>query len=342
MNPEALGESKTEARVKIKAVHALQSEVEQVQWSPDGRSIKAGWHATLLTPFRPRTQVRLFPEADTSWKGIINESLWLREVDRNEAQFTLPSFQVCVTKENEYAVLDGCGKRMPNLPTLSAASADAVHQIVIILEHLAKFVNIEGLESQSSDSLLESDFSIELKANDPSKHLSGNRLHVEDGGKVSVIFKNHTDKSLNLTVFDMGPLRQVSRLYPSVDRGDWKVVPPKQVKDGIQFPGQTSFTVKMSVPNSLKPKGRSPVEDVLKFFVTTRPTSFAALELPALSEQALEQRRSSNHALFTFLQSLSACHQPNAVLRNDTGRTGEKWACRNFTICTTAHSGVSP
>ena len=100
----------------------------------------------------------------------------------------------------------------------------------------------------------------------------------------------------------------------------------------------------MTVPDSLKAKGRSPVEDVLKFFVTTRPTSFAALELPALSEQVLEQRRSSdqNHELFTFLQSLSAYHQSSAVLRNDTGKTTEKWACRSFTICTTPHSDVSP
>ncbi|KAI9776675.1 MAG: hypothetical protein M1816_005153 [Peltula sp. TS41687] len=342
LNPEALGESKTEARVKIKAVHALQSEVEQVQSSPDGRGIKAGWHAALLTPFRPKTQVRLFLKADTSWKDMINQSPWLREVAMDQAGFTLPSFGVCVTEENEYAILDGCGDRMLNLPTVSAASTHAVHQIVIILEHLAKFANIEGLESQSRDSLLVSDFSIELKANDPSKQLRVNKLQVKDGGKVSVIFKNHTDTTLNLTVFDMGPLRQVSKLYPSVDGGDWKAVLPKQVEYGIQFPGEISFTVKMTVPNSLKNKDQSPVEDVLKFFVTTRPTSFAALESPTLSEQVLEQRRSSNHELFTFLQSLSAHHQSNAALRNDTGSGGEKWACRSFTICTTAHSGVSP
>ncbi|KAI9782886.1 MAG: hypothetical protein M1816_001667 [Peltula sp. TS41687] len=340
LSPEASGESKTEGRVKIKAVHALQSEVEQVQSSPDGRSIKAGWHATLLTPFRPRTQVRLFPKADTSWKDMINGSLWLREVDRDEAQVTLPSFQVSVTEENECAILDRCGERIPNLPTVSATSADAVHQIGVILEHLAKFANIEGLESQSSDTLLESDFRIEVKANDPRTQLSGNRLQVEDGGKVSVIFRNDTDKSLSLTVLDMGPLRQVSKLYPAVDRGDWKVVPSF---GGIQFPGQISFKVKMTIPDSLKAKSQSSVEDVLKFFVTTRPTSFAALELPALSEPVLgQQRRASNHELLTFLQSLAAWNQPNTVLRNDTGRTGEKWACRNFTICTTAHSGVSP
>lgn len=119
-----MGELKSEARVKIKAVHALQSEVEQVQSSPDERSIKVGWHAVLLTPFRPKTQVRLFPKADTSWKDMINESPWLREVDRDEAEVTLPSFHVCV-EENEYAILDGCGGMMLNLPTVSAAAASA-------------------------------------------------------------------------------------------------------------------------------------------------------------------------------------------------------------------------
>jgi Caspase domain len=342
LNPEALGEPRTEARVKIKAVNALQSEVEQMQSSPDGRDIKAGWYATLLTPFRPRVQVGLFPKADKSWKDTINKSPWLREVDRDEALLALPYFQICITEENGYTLHDGHCDRIPNLPVVSAASADSMPQIVIILEHLAKFANIEGLESQSSHSLLESDFSIEMKANDPSKQLSGNRLQVEHNGKLSVIFRNHTNKTLNLTVFDMGPLRQVSKLYPSMDRGDWKAVPPKQIKDDIDFPGQISFTVKMKVPNSLNVQGQSQVEDVLKFFVTTRPTSFAALELPELSKELLEQRRSSNHALFTFLQSLSACYQRDAVLRNETSNAGEKWACRNFTICTTAHSGASP
>jgi hypothetical protein len=333
-----------ETKVQIKTVHALHSEAEQVPSSSEENSIKAGWHATLLAPFKPRAQVRLFPEADPRWKDMIDESVWLQRVDmdeaRDEATVALPCFQVRITEKNEYTILVGSYDQMPDLPAISTSSADALRQIVTILEHLAKFANIEGLDNQSSDCLLESDFSIELKAkDDPSKKLSGNRLQIEDEGKLLVIFKNYTDKPLNLTVFDMRPLRQVLKLYPSADRGDWKVVLPNQVKNGISFPGEISFTVKMTIPDSLKAKGRSQVEDVLKFFVTTRPTSFAALELPELSEQTLKPKRSSNCSLFPFLQELSAYHQPDAVLRNETGKLEEKWACRNFTICATMALG---
>lgn len=98
----------------------------------------------------------------------------------------------------------------------------------------------------------------------------------------------------------------------------------------------------MTIPDSLNAKGQSHVEDVLKFFVTTRPTSFAGLELPVLSEELPEQRQSLTDALLRFLQDLSTCRLPGAVVRNHSEVASEKWACRNFTVCTTVCPSGSP
>jgi hypothetical protein len=334
LSDEAPGTPRIGTKAKIKAVHALHSEAEQVQPLPEGKIVKAGWQATLHTPFRAKTQVRLYPGANLELRDAMSRSVWLEigsESDSmNVASIAVSSFGIDINEKGEYIILDRAHNQVANLPVVSAATTEAVHRVVTILEHLTMFANIEDLENLSGDSLLEPDFSIEMEVkNDPNKQLNGNRLQVNENGKVLVTFKNNTDRPLNLTVFDMGPLRGVSKLYPSADRGDWKVVLPKQSKDGIDFPGQISFPVKMTVPDSIKDEGQSQIEDVLKFFVTTRPTSFATLELQALSEQVLGQKQRSNHKLFSFLRSL------NAVLRNDTGKPGEKWACRNFTIHTT-------
>lgn len=55
-------------------------------------------------------------------------------------------------------------------------------------------------------------------------------------------------------------------------------------KREVDFSGEVSFAVKMSIPDILRTKSCLEIEDVLNFFVTTRPSSFAALELPELSD----------------------------------------------------------
>lgn len=130
-----------------------------------------------------------------------------------------------------------------------------------------------------------------------------NRLEIEHGANLLVIFRNNTDKPLNLAILNLRPLREILELYPSHDRGEGKVVKPRKTEYGVDFSGEVSFTVKMSISEILRTRGRSEIEDVFTFFVTTRPSSFAALALPELNGRVWRSSRGSgSRVLSSFLQ----------------------------------------
>ena len=333
---EALKDSKDMNKIRIKAVHTLQSQSELIESSREGASIRAGWCATLVSRSNPKAQIRLFDGASKDWQDLVDGSMWLQVVEQSQATLTAPMLQVEVSERNIYAILDGSCQHIPNIPETSTSDEHAVRQVIGILEHLTKFASIENLRNLSNNSLLDSDFSIELKAEDDSgQSLVGNRLDLEEGARLLVTFRNNTNLPLNLTVLDLRPLREIKKIYPSSDRGDWKVVQPQSTQDDISFPGEVSFKVRMSIPGSMKARGCSEIEDVFKFFITTRPSSFAALELPELSEQAPRPSRSSTSTtLSDLLNDLTVGRQPRHILRGEPRESGERWTCRNFVIST--------
>ena len=181
---------------------------------------------------------------------------------------------------------------------------DNISQTVVTLEHLAKFINIEDLKNHSDNCLLNEDFSIELRAEgELGVNPVGNRLDIE-GVNLMVIFKNNTNIPLNLTVLDLRPLREIKRIYPPGDCGEWKVVQLKGIRHGISFLGEISFKIMMSTPDSIKTMESLGIEDIFKFFVTTRPSSFDGLELPELSERALGPSRTC----YNFITSTRRRH----------------------------------
>lgn len=138
---------------------------------------------------------------------------------------------------------------------------------------------------------------------DSGNRLAGNRLEIEHGANLLVIFRNNTDKPLNLAILNLRPLREILELYPSHDRGEWKVVKPRKTEYGVDFSGEVSFTVNISISDILRTRGCSEIEDVFNFFVTTRPSSFAVLALPELNEQVWRPSRGSGSTvLSSFLQ----------------------------------------
>lgn len=339
------------ARYRIKTVYALHSEAEQSHPPPNGASVSKGWYATLSKPFRAKAQVALSQGIDTTMEHILNQSTWLELVDSIGIVSSLPSFQVRITDRREYAIFIGGTERVQNLPITADSDPDATKRVVLVLEHLAKFANIEGLKNEDISSLIQfnpspetiskdtvsqscrSEFSVVLRSkDDANKQLVGNIFQAFDDERVTITFKNHTAQSLYLTVFDMKPLRQVSKLYPSSDRGYYKEIVPKSEN----FRGEVSFTIKMSIPNSLKTGNQSHVDDILKFFITTRPilTLLEALELPALSERMLVSKRgpNSDQVLLDFLENPYVLGGGGGRLRTENSK--DRWTCQNFIIRT--------
>ncbi|KAL8724775.1 MAG: hypothetical protein Q9181_006679 [Wetmoreana brouardii] len=300
-------------KIKTTAIYPLQAQAELIQSSPGGASIRAGWFATLMSRSRLAAQIMLFEGAGKDWKKTINGSMWLQVVDQYQATLTAPTLQIRAAELSVFNILDGSGQDLQYLPSISLYDEHAVHKVVAVLEHLAKFSSIEGLENRSDKSLLKGAFSVELRSEDEVKSSLGeNRTDIEEGASLVATFKNNTDIPLNISVLNLRPLRAIKRVYPSRDRGDWKVVAPKRTQHGISNSGEISFKITMSFPDKIKAVGCSKIEDILKIFVTTRPSSFDSLELPELSNQVLEPTRASTSTtLAELLRNLAIGRQPS-------------------------------
>ena len=321
-------------KVKIVATYALQSQAKLIQISP-GSSIRAGWFATLFSRSILKTQVVPFNSAGNEWNKAINESMWLQSVDREEANLTLSILQLRITDLGMVKILNGSGYDFTNIPSISLDEERAIHNVVAVLEHLAKFLSIENLESPSSNAMVSESFSVDLRAeNEAGVNPRKGALEIEEGSKLVATFVNHTDKPLNLVVLNLRPLRQVERVYPPRTRGECKVIAPKGTQHGISHPGEISFKITMSFPDRVSPDC-SVIEDTFKFFVTTRPSSFDTLELSELSDEVLNpDRRPTSTNLAAFIQDLAAGYQHEYILRRGSNASEEYWSCCNFVVST--------
>ncbi|KAI9663910.1 MAG: hypothetical protein M1821_007400 [Bathelium mastoideum] len=337
---------------QIMAVHPFHSEAEQLRAPPEGTSVMKGWYAVLQKPARPRLQVSLDPGVDKYVVDFLSQSYWLEPIGSIDVvPDTLPSFQVRKIG-NEYSIFIDSIQKVQNLPAIIGSDQSAARQVVLVLEHLAKFASIENLgnedpsfstptqldhrvKAKSIEKTQLSEFSIHLSsANDTGKTLVGNTLSVTDGEKITVSFENQTTDSLYLTVFDMRPSRGVVKLWPSSDRGYYKEIPPSSAS----FKGRISFKMQMSIPESLKKQGQSSVEDVLKFLITTQPTSssFEVLELPDLSEDELRKKRhsSSDQPLLKFFEQRECLARFRGGASHKRTAGTDKWTCQNFVVRT--------
>lgn len=159
---EVLNDHTNMNKVRIKAVHALQSETELIQSPREGSHITIGCSAILVTHSRPKAQIELFEGADDDWKEALDRKVWLQTVHHGQTALTFPAMRVEIEENKIYTIRNGSGQFFDDLPSISSSDTHAMNQVIAILEHLAKFACIENLENRAGNALLASDFSIEL------------------------------------------------------------------------------------------------------------------------------------------------------------------------------------
>jgi hypothetical protein len=335
----------------IADVHAFKSLATQLLAPPNGVQVAKGWHATLRRTFRPKAQVALTPDVESRLINLVEQSQWVELVDSIDVvPESLPSFQVRITTQGHYAIYLDSTDEIQNLPLMLVSDEQTDQILLSVLEHLAKFASIERIGNEEVGPLILphperhispkwvvrekeiGDFEICLESvSNAGKPAVESTFCVLDNEKVKIHVRNLTTRPLYLTVLDLRPLRAVSKLYPSSDRGYYKEIPPKSAR----FKGEIAFAMRMSIPESLKKKGQSEVDDVLKFFIGTGPTcmSFAALELPELG-----QRLSSDQGLLEFLEG--RLNHPGELRGSSLGGN-EQWTCRNLIVRTKLSMGDS-
>jgi hypothetical protein len=336
------------ALARIVAVYDLYSEAEMRQAPRNRPTVSKGWHASLHRPCKERARVILSGQEDQDLDAMIAQSPWLERVDHIEATPSTPAFNVVIEENATNIIHLGTGEEIRHRPLDVSPENHRHKRLVTVLEHLAKFAAIEGLGNDTCGTLVSPEFNSSFEAKDTlsksapefsisfgSKaqdipEISNNVITIHDGDILPIKFENHTRQSLFLTIFNLTPLRKVSQIYPSSDRGRYKEIPPQSA----DFTGKVAFRMTMSIPGILKSEIMEEVEDILMFFITTRPVSSLsdALWLPELSQDGLVKDRSpsSEDALADLLEDPVSFCSPSRTWRSERGR----WTCADYLVRT--------
>lgn len=295
---------------KVVQARALTSDLELVEPTPI--PLHAEWVATALTRFSlKKLPIRLasgLPRRNELMTALKGRMLDVRD-DDDEHFF---SFHVMLNSIQEYEIQDESGQRTINVPTMMQDQTD-VDRICDVVEHLAKFRRVRDLANNvPADSFRES-FSVRITNSTGETFSPGCLAEVDDGTKFTLVVENKGENPLYAYVYNMGSRWQMQNIL----KGTYEVIPSRH-RDPT-FAGIFEKKVKTKIPPEMKERGVRQCKDIIKIFVTSRPTSFDFLELPKLGEPRLDKPIKSSAADRTDQKD---------------GHSSENWVALNFLIQT--------
>jgi hypothetical protein len=318
--------------VRVDAVRGLTSDLVGINSVSATSQVKTGWKAKPLTHLPPRkVLVRHMDYGDnqSQWVAAARQRRFLHlSTEDVESQPCL--FNVKRNELNEYEILDGSYQKITSLPTIPLDRKGALDSVLDLLEHLAAFKYIEGIENRIPTTSFEDSFKIRLSDGTGSDLEVAGLLDVKHNDELNFTIQNTNDKPLYLHIYNLGPSWQINGLIPNDGGGDYKVVLPKNNMNG--HTGEKKITLQMTVPEPFRDRGEHVCEDIVKFFITSRPSSFAALVLPKIliSGKDLDGPLRGNHnKLSEFLSELATPFRGT-----EDGILDEEWITRNFVIRT--------
>ncbi|KAE9363027.1 hypothetical protein N431DRAFT_296842, partial [Stipitochalara longipes BDJ] len=321
---------------RVGNIRGLTSDLIETQPRTKTIQVQTGWKAKPVTHLSPqKALVRIFDQA-----GDI--SLWI-ETAKNKRFVPISAesakdrpclFSVTCNDQNEYEILDCSHQRIMSLPTISRYRKRALSTTVDILEHLATFKYIEGIENRIPNLLFEKGISIRLS--DASQEISDASLflHPKHNGEVTFVAENTSDMPIYVHMYNLGPLWQIENLIDDDGGGDYKELYPKNERE--RQSGLMKRTFEMTVPKCFLARGQDSCEDILKVFITNNPTSFSALtmgRIPSFVEE-IETGRTDYYNHYNHMSEFLAKLATPSRGSVDNNVSDELWTTRTFFIHT--------
>lgn len=217
--------------------------------------------------------------------------------------------------KEEYQVHNALGEPLSHVPTVPILADNSQKQILDVVEHIAKFKFIEGIENKNPQYGFENSFEIWMGQNGSKfSDKAGGFMTVKDGDIVEIVIKNNGNSILYYSMLNLKPLWEIDPI--SEQDGQFMCIEPGTKAATIQL--------RMTIPESLKSKGQKSISDILKVFVTRKVARFDVLAMNAFGSM---EYRGGTASVFDVLREWSPS-QRNAELVKDE----DLWVARNFQI----------
>ncbi|RYP68848.1 hypothetical protein DL771_006466 [Monosporascus sp. 5C6A] len=224
--------------VKVQPLTSDLLEISQVRANTERPEIESGWKAKLTTSLNyPLISVGLLQGVGDSLvhPDTAEQYPFLRLSGSEDRKGLACVFNVTVNEQNEYEILDESHQRICNLPAIpknNQKPAEAREAVLGILQHLAKFKYLEGIDNRTPDSNFEKSFLLTPVPN-PEPGASGN-FEVNHGDEWGLIIENLGETDLYVALFDFGPSWQIIDIFSNAYKNGFLVLPPKSNRDAGQ------------------------------------------------------------------------------------------------------------
>ena len=186
------------------------------------------------------------------------------------------SFELTLNSNGGYEIHDESGQANASMPVFLSSGA-RVDEIGNTLEHLARFKLVKDLINATSAAPFQNAFEVHITYQGKSFG-PGCFIEVNDGKTVEMVMINRGASDLFLSTYDLGPSWQVE----NIEKATFMVMAAREDDGYIR---REIRKLRMRVPDNMRERYGS-CSDIVKVFVTSRPTSFDFLELPRLGEPA--------------------------------------------------------
>lgn len=308
---------KAAVAAKVKAVYALQSELEiftdPAVLGPIG---KAKLRSQVASKSIPVHVGRLSPDLVSSMLITADaDSFCKYTCDKN----VNCQFRIGENAQGEYVFNDSSGNRLISVPTLPRSHPRVLQQMMKVANHLARFKFLESIENRTPDVDFESSFLI-TSSQFPSED---GFIEIQHGSNWGFKLQNLGDKALYVIAFDFTESWQVFNMIAAAGDGEFMVLAPKG--EG----GEEEIELTMNVPKYMRDLGCVSCEDVIKFFVSDKETSLNSMNLEALSLTEYRSGSRNTYGRSYWLQTTNP-------LSGDEfrGPIHHKWTTRSFLIRT--------
>ena len=312
--------------MRVGTVQFFESELVEKAPTSVATRIQTGWKARLVTRLSSRKLRVRVPGSISDkqfWIDAAKNRRFLRILS-SDGDTCIPDFHI-VLRSGAYEVLDALQEEIANLPKIKieANCNEAIRAVLDIVEHLATFKYFEGIENRQKNASFENSFSIIPQCDTD----ASGEFMVRHGDLWGFTAQNRSDQPLYISIFNFSSSWGISNLVSDSGGDSYEVLPPRTEEGN----GTLNIELQMEVPPLFQELGVKHCEDVVRIFVTNKPTSFPSIVLPEISPKATnlaERISATDDPVSVFLSELDTKIQWHRY-------GGEsQWATRNFIIRT--------
>ena len=331
--PDSERRSLTDGPVKAKvtAVRNLECDLTELETIQVTSDIRTGWMARPVKHFPGQPVfVKLvdLSSSATEWENSVEGNPCVYLTNDSFSVDKLRHYHVRLNEKMEYEILDDSCEKFDNVPAISNSSSNSVNRVIGAIEHIEKYKLTKTLQNPSPSPMLENSFKVRFEGPDGDELDSERTMKISENCKLGVIFQNVSQLRLYLSLYYLNPEWQVVGLTRKGGGPDYIIIEPQNSDSGNK--GTWRSRIKMTIPQDLKLAGQNSCEDVLKVFVTMKPTSFSMLTQGRLGTSDVSTRGGSSH-LSDFSASLAVPHRSPSL---DGGTDDTGWTTKKFTIRT--------